>query len=121
MAGDWYALGRIQSFGNDATGQVVSLAAAATIWGEEELDYLYVADYVIENGQVAFAPGAVQKAIAEYGRPKDQDRINAVCERALTADPDEVAAMYIEMLELERREMDDFFACGHCTPGIGNA
>jgi hypothetical protein len=52
----------------------------------------------------------VQKAIAEYGRPKDQDRINAVCERALAADPDAVAATYAEMLELERREMDDLFA-----------
>jgi len=121
MAGDWYALGRGQSFGNDATGRVVSFAAAATVWRDEELDYLYVADYIIADGRVTFAPGAVQKALAEYGRPKNQDRINAVCERALTADPDAVTATYARMLELERHEMDDFFACGICTPGIGKA
>ena len=118
--GNWFANGKLQGFARDSDGAFVSFAAAASVWGDEVVRYLFVPELHREGGSVVFPPGAVDNAIREYGLPAEQARVNAICERARTADPKLVAAMQAELEARDRAEMESPFPCPDCIRvGIG--
>ena len=118
--GNWFASGTLQGFAREGDGAFVSFAAAATVWSDEETRYLFVPELRAEGEVIFFPPGAVDSAIREYGLPADQTRVNAICERALTADPKLVAAMQVELDARDSAEMNSPFPCPDCIRvGIG--
>jgi hypothetical protein len=122
MAGNWFAIGKLQGFAREDDGAFVSFAAAATVWGDEEVRYLFVPDFHMDADRVVFPPGAIDNAIREYGLPQDQPKLNAICEAAMTADPALVAAKQAEIDARDRVELESMFPCPDCIRvGVGKA
>jgi hypothetical protein len=122
MAGNWFAIGKLQGFAREHDGAFVSFAAAAAVWGQEEACYLFVPEFYTSGDRVLFVPGAVENAIREYGLPRDQAKVNSICERAMTADLKLVAEKQAEMDARDRAELGALFPCPDRTRvGIGRA
>jgi len=120
--GDWFANGKLQGFAREGDGAFVSFAAAAAVWGNEVVRYLFVPELRLEGSAVVFPRGAVESAIRDYGLPADQSKVNAICERALLADPALVAALQAELDARDRAEIEPMFPCPDCVRvGLGKA